>query len=329
MNFIKFILHVSLFSFVLMGGSYIFQEYISGTNDDSLSKLNDLPEELRNVKDIEKIINMDYFSNKSELENENYFAMLLLGIDDNNFEGSRTDSIIIAIVNKESKKVSLVSIPRDYRVKIYKTERYDKINSAFAYGGIDLTAATIEENFGIPIHYYSIINFKGFQDLVGALGGIDIDVEKDISFSDRITGTTFKLSEGTQTLSGIEALNYSRYRSDGEGDFGRMRRQQQVVGSIAEQTLSFRSVPKLTKIYQAVENNFKTNVNFTDITLLALKLRSMGSEGIEVIPFKTFPSSHSGISYVESEEQEVSELKLNLRKLLNGENISTTKNSSN
>jgi LCP family protein required for cell wall assembly len=323
MSFIKFVLHISILSVFLFGGNFLLQEYIMGENNEKYTLNNNLPKELQEIDNIEEIVDLNYFDKKSELENEDYFALLLLGVDDDNFKGSRTDSIIIAIINKENKKVDLLSIPRDFRVKLYNTDRYDKINSAFAIGGIDLTAATIEENFGIPIHYYSIINFNGFQDLVDALGGVNVNVEKDISFPDRITNTEFSLNKGEQSLSGIEALNYSRFRGDGEGDFGRVRRQQQVVGAIVNQTVSFRSIPKITKIYNAIKNNYESNVNFTDVSLLALKMRNIDSDDLRTIPFETTPSYKNGISYVESTDEEMENLQMILKKLLNGNPISS------
>jgi LCP family protein required for cell wall assembly len=322
MSFIKFVLNLSILSIFLFGGNFVLQEYIMGDNNENYTLKKNLPKELQEIDNIEEIVNLDYFNNKSELENEDYFALLLLGVDDDDFKGSRTDSIILAIVNKKDKKVDMLSIPRDFRVKLYNTDKYDKINSAYAYGGIDLTAATIEENFGIPIHYYSLINFKGFQDLVDALDGIDVNVEKNISFPDRITNTQFSLKKGEQTLSGIEALNYSRFRGDGEGDFGRVRRQQQVVGSIIDKTVSFRSIPKITKIFDAINKNYESNVNFTDISLLALKFRNIDSDDLQTIPFETTPTFKNGVSYVESSDDEMEKIKSNLADLLNGETIS-------
>lgn len=257
---------------------------------------------------------IDYFG-KDNNSNKDIITMLLLGIDDNNFEGSRTDSMVLSIINKNDKKISLLSIPRDLKVKIHGTESYNKINSAFSSGGIDLTAATVEDHFGIPIDHYAVINFNGFSDLVDAIGGLEVDVEKSLQFKDRITNQYFSLTEGKQKLNGIQTLNYSRFRGDGEGDYGRMRRQQQVIKELLNQTLSFRNVPKVTSIYKAVESNLETNIPLKEVTFLALNLRNINGEHIDNIEFSTNPIYFNGASYVDSTEDELFRLKEELSEL--------------
>ncbi|KAB2860171.1 MAG: LytR family transcriptional regulator, partial [Exiguobacterium chiriqhucha] len=156
---------------------------------------------------------------------KDHFSVLLAGVDGGaSLEEGRTDSLMVATFNKESRQVTLVSIPRDSYVDIVTTdgEFKDKINHAYAYGGIDTTIATVEKLFDIPIDYYATINFDGIEDLVDAVGGVEVDVL--VPISGRATGNV-ELEPGVQTLDGKEALAYARMRKDDpEGDVGRAKR---------------------------------------------------------------------------------------------------------
>lgn len=310
-GFLKFITSVFFFGVLMYGGYYLFDQYI-------WKAIHPEPTiEEKFVQEVGKISSIEHFDENAKLNTKEPFAMLLLGVDGDSFNATRSDTIMLGIVNPEDSKVSLLSIPRDLRVKIPGENGYDKINSAFAKGGVDLTATTIEETFDIPIDYYATINFKGFQEMVDAIGGIDIDVEKDMSFSDRITHTTFSLNQGQQKLTGIQALNYARFRKDGEGDFGRMRRQQQVIRAIIDQTVSFRNIPKIIDIIEVVDDNFNSNVSYKDLGLLALKMRDLEGESIDSLHLEAKPDMINGVSYVTSENEDINKISKEIQDILN------------
>ena len=298
-SFLKFLTSVFFFGFLMYGGYFIFDQYV-------WKMIHPEPTlEERFVKEVSRISNIEHFEENVKLDTKKPFAMLLLGVDGNTFRANRSDTIMIGIVNPEQSKVSLLSIPRDLRVQIPGESGYDKINAAFAKGGINLTAKTIESVFDIPIEYYAIINFKGFQELVDAIGGVEVDVEKDLTFSDRITKTRFTLKKGPQKLNGIQALNYARFRGDGEGDFGRMRRQQQVIRAIVDQSVTLRNIPKIVDIIEVVDDNFSSNVSFKDLGLLALKMRNLKGSDIESIKLEAYPDMINGISYVITDDDSI------------------------
>lgn len=312
LGFFKFIFSVFFFGGLMYGGYFVFNQYI-------WNAIHPEPTiEERFVKEVDKISNIEHFEDNVKLDSKEPFAMLFLGVDGDTFKTNRSDTIMLGIIDPENSKVSLLSIPRDLRVEIPGEEGHDKMNAAFAIGGVDLTAQTIEEVFGIPIEYYATINFKGFQEMVDAVGGIEVDVEKDLSFSDRITHSRFSLEEGVQNLNGIEALNYARFRGDGEGDFGRMRRQQQVIRAIVDQTISFRSIPKIIDIIEVVDNNFNSNVSYKDLGLLALKMRNLQGNSIETIKLDASPDMVNGVSYVVSDEESISKTTNELQDRLEG-----------
>ena len=210
--------------------------------------------------------------------------VLLAGVDGGaSLEEGRTESLMVGTFNKESLQVTLVSIPRDSYVDIVTTdgEFKDKINHAYAYGGIDTTIATVEKLFDIPIDYYATINFDGIEDLVDAVGGVEVDVL--VPISGRATGNV-ELRPGVQTLDGNEALAYARMRKDDpEGDVGRAKRQQQVLEAIINEATTINSFTKLNRIMNAVGDNIRTNMSLSEASQLQPYTKSLRSFNQETL----------------------------------------------
>ncbi|MEV2909588.1 LCP family protein [Paenibacillus larvae] len=242
---------------------------------------------------------------------ENVYSFLFLGIDSEDVKVGRSDSIILAHLNTRLNKVWLLSIPRDTYVHIYGRKGYDKINHAYAYGGVNSSIRTVEYFLDVPVNYYVAFNFNGVKKFVDELGGIEIDVEKDIVFQDRITHKPFRLKKGRQKLNGEQVLNYARYRGDAEGDFARMRRQQQVVKELLNQTTNYRNVLKLNRLLSVMGDNVKTDIPFTLLTTLAAKVPSLTGNDVSTLTLKAAPVSIGGVSYMKvtnQEQKRISEL---------------------
>ncbi|WP_214842283.1 LCP family protein [Exiguobacterium sp. s150] len=235
---------------------------------------------------------------------KDHFSVLLAGVDGGALlEEGRTDSLMVATFNKESRQVTLVSIPRDAYVDIVTTdgEFKDKINHAYAYGGIDTTIATVENLFDIPIDYYATINFDGIEDLVDAVGGVEVDVL--IPISGRATGNV-ELEPGVQTLNGKEALAYARMRKDDpEGDVGRAKRQQQVLEAIINEATTINSFAKLNRIMNAVGNNIRTNMTLAEASQLQPYTKSLRSFNQETL--KGGDLTIGGVYYYEIDEADL------------------------
>ncbi len=198
-------------------------------------------------------------------------TLLVLGTDKRPDEQgpARSDTIMLAMFDPQAKHVALLSIPRDLWVTI-PGHGENRINTAFFYGqayqvpsaGPTLAALTVEYNFGVPVDYWATIDFQGFESIVDALGGIDIEVPQEIydpAYPDDRGGTVaVHFPAGLQHMDGKRALQYARTRH-ADSDFGRARRQQQVVRSIMEKVLSPKVVPQLprlaTRLSQAVQTN--------------------------------------------------------------------------
>lgn len=187
--------------------------------------------------------------------------VLLLGSDSRGEDQGRSDSIMIAHYDKKNKQPKLVSIMRDTYVAIPQNGgiEYNKINAAYSYGGPELVRKTIKETFGVPIQYYAIVNFESFPKIVETLapGGLKIDAEKDLE----VEGTVIK--KGEQKMSGKEALQYARFRKDEESDFGRVRRQQQVMTALLKQGLNPLNAWRLPETIGTVRGYTQTNIPFS------------------------------------------------------------------
>ena len=102
---------------------------------------------------------------------------MIMGVDRRSDDVGRSDTLMVATVDPAKQTASLLSIPRDTRVKI-EGNGYDKINAAYAYGGHELTRKTVENLLDVPMDYYILLDIKAFERIIDAIGGVDIDVEK-------------------------------------------------------------------------------------------------------------------------------------------------------
>lgn len=184
--------------------------------------------------------------------------VLLLGSDSRGEELGRADSIMVAHYDKKSKKPKIISFMRDTYVTI-PGQGQNKLNAAYAFGGPELVRQTLKESFGLDCQYYAVVNFSAFSNIIDALlpKGLLINVEKDMT----VDGDT--LTAGWQHLNGHEALQYARFRKDAESDFGRVRRQQQVMNALVDQSLTFRGSIHFPKAFGKAIGYTTTNIPTT------------------------------------------------------------------
>lgn len=244
------------------------------------------------------------------------FTTLIIGTDRDSFDvNSRSDSMMLAVVDPKNKEVNIMSIFRDLYAYLPVQEHYDKINTAYSYGGISSTVAAVENYFDIEIDHYAIVNFNGFVELVNSLDGIKVDVEKDMEHNNKKDPNYAILKEGEQILNGKEALTYSRFRSDDEGDFGRTRRQRQVIQSITNELLNIRNIKNAKGIYDSINNNFESSFSLGEMIKLGYNFMDATSDDIKTFGFKAEPVNYNGISYVEPLEGELENIKEKIREL--------------
>ncbi|GAB7040798.1 MULTISPECIES: LCP family protein [Catenuloplanes] len=171
--------------------------------------------------------------------------LLLLGSDSRdpeNTSGSRSDTIIVVHLPADRSGAQLISIPRDTWVHVPRSpdgrngDTDAKINSAYAWGGVPLMVQTVEDFTKVRMDHVVLVDFGGFQQIVDALGGIDIEVEQDFT---SIHDPFREFTEGTMHMDGATALDYARQRYQfPDGDFARIRHQQQVIKAILDRAAS-------------------------------------------------------------------------------------------
>ena len=214
----------------------------------------------------------------TRINNKQPISILLLGVDttDNGIRDTETnyrgnsDTMIVVTVNPKTNKTTMVSVPRDTMAQIWKsstnnTRKIQKINSAYNIGNEGSAVATTEKLLNVPIDYYVKVDFNSLKQIVNAVGGVDVNVPFSFSYGD--TGekeSHFK--KGKMHLNGKQALDYSRMRyEDPEGDYGRQKRQRQVIKSIVKNAISLNTVANLESILNSLEKNVKTNLTFNNL----------------------------------------------------------------
>ncbi len=213
--------------------------------------------------------------------------VVLLGSDARAGEASRSDTIVVAKAGE-----GMLAVPRDTLVEIPGLGE-DKINAAFATGGPELTVKTLENLTGLPINNYVVVHFDGVEDIVNALGGVTLEVEQPIEVG--IEGRRVFIPAGTQTLNGIEALAYVRFRGTPTADIGRIGRQQGFLQELAREVTSPAKLPRLPATARAVWRNIDTNINLLEAARFAIRMRLSGGTEAEIYPGT--PQYIGGISY--------------------------------
>jgi len=201
------------------------------------------------------------------LKEQGHFNMLVLGSDD--VEGSkRSDTILFVTVELDDKCVKVLSLPRDTYVAIPGHGNH-KLNSSFAFGGVELLKTTIENYLGEPILYYVVVDYSSFPKLVDAFGGVEINVKKKMHYVDRAGHLNIDFDPGLQHMDGTAALHYVRFRKDALGDIGRVHRQQQFIKALLKKAYSPAVIARLPNIAAKATDVFETNMPVTLAAALA------------------------------------------------------------
>jgi LCP family protein required for cell wall assembly len=200
----------------------------------------------------------------------------------------RADTILLAHVDPIRSKINILSIPRDTCVSIPKYG-LKKINAANAYGGIPLIKQTVSEFLRQKIDYYIKVKPTAVTKLVDILGGVTLDVEKNMRYTDRAQKLNISLKKGRQKLSGKQAHDYIRYRNDFQGDIGRVERQQkflrEVVKSLTKPTNIFKAPFAIRSAFQEIQTDLPPSqlIRLLNFTRMAAVRSSMLSGEVSYI----------------------------------------------
>ena len=225
------------------------------------------------------------------------FNVLILGVDGREGLNPRSDTIILASLDGETKTASLLSIPRDTRVKIKGS--WDKINAAYAYGGADLAKKTVSAFLGVTIDRYAVLNFESLIELVDLAGGIEVDVPVRMYVPDE----GIDLKPGKQHQNGEQVLAYARFRGTKNGDIDRAARQQEVIKLLAQKLLDSGNIMKIPELLNAVKDNLETDLTVKEMIALTRLAPDVLEKGLasKVLPGRN--KKIDGLWYWEPELQ--------------------------
>ncbi|MFD1955213.1 LCP family protein [Paenibacillus thailandensis] len=239
-------------------------------------------------------------------------GILLLGMDTRPKGGTmNTDVMMVAAFNPNTKSTTVVSIPRDSLIQLdgYKerkanayyaafytqalqeqleTKKLDEAKEAAREEARDAMSRMMTRYFGIDIKYTAIINFQGFVDVVDALGGLKVNVDMDMKYTDTADGTNIDLKKGLQTLNGQQTLDFVRYRKSNDGtnmssDFERNQRESQVLALITDKMKSLSGVTKLGDVIEAVGNNFTIDMPTKEMQNMMTTYFGISSSDVSLI----------------------------------------------
>ncbi|MGI6685168.1 MAG: LCP family protein [Bacillota bacterium] len=223
--------------------------------------------------------------------------ILLVGIDAGVFPGGgvrkekgRTDTIILVQFDAEKQKVHALSIPRDTLVEI-PGRGQDKVNHAYAFGDMELTIETLENFLSLTIDKYVKLDYQGFAYLIDAVGGVEMDVEKDIQSG------RYLIKKGRQILDGEHAYALIRHRKEPLGDIARVQRQQQMAKALFRQIKEKQNLLEISLMALKFKEHITTDLSIKDMIWLINTVKKLDEKDIEL---KTLPGTFyewKGICY--------------------------------
>lgn len=248
--------------------------------------------------------------------------VLIMGIDegDNEFKDApkRTDVMFLASFDPAKNDVAVLSLPRDTRVKIPGYQGLDKINHAYAYGGVKLAKQTVANLLRVPIHYYVLLNWQGFIDIIDIIGGLDYYVEQDMDYEDPYADLKIHIEQGFQHLDGKKAGEYVRFRHDELGDIGRVQRQQRFLKALASELFSVSNVVKVPSLINSVEKHIDTDMDFMTMVKTANSFKVFGGDKVKTEmlygDFQTIDGASYWVTTPDKTEQTLNVLKIPYKK---------------
>lgn len=284
----------------------------------------------------------DYKTSKASshaIEQTKPFSILLMGVDTGDSERTSTwegnsDSMILVTINPKTKTTTMTSLERDVLIALSGPEDNSmtgveaKLNAAYASGGAQMAIMTVQDLLDISIDYYMQINMQGLVDLVNAVGGITVNNTFDfpISIAANEPEYTATVEPGTHKINGEQALVYARMRyDDPEGDYGRQKRQREVIEKVLHKILALDSVSSYKKILSAVATNMQTNIEISSSTIPSLLGYTDALKNIETYQLKGEDEMINGTSYQIVSSDHLLEIQNNIKKQLGLEESTSLK----
>lgn len=220
---------------------------------------------------------------ESSIEKKLPVNLFVLGLDR---DGTRCDVMMLLNFEPEFSKLTILSIARDTRIRM--NSRYYKINALYSKGGEELVAKTVSELTGLSVHYYITMDFKGFRQIIDALGGVEFYVPFRMNYDDPTQDLHIHLKKGMQLLNGEKSEQLVRYRKGNntkqgylEGDIGRIKMQQDFLKALIKQKINFRYISKADELFRILQKYVKTNITLVDIAQYLGSIGKVKSDEIE------------------------------------------------
>lgn len=238
----------------------------------------------RDVRDMYEAYLIRQEANRGEVDVrfDGYTNVLVLGLDDavnmDSAEEKRADAILLISMENATGKVRILNIPRDTWVKMAQDKGETRLANVYAVGGAPLMVRTINQMFDISIHQYVVIDLATFGQIVDAVGGIDLYIERNMDYDDPEAGLSIHMKQGYRHLDGVGAEHYLRYRSDDLGDLGRTQRQQKFVKAFYAKLLRVDTLPKVPAIADILKQNVTTSAELFDSVHIGNVIRKLNIE---------------------------------------------------
>lgn len=239
----------------------------------------------------------------NELDRLNVLILGIRGVNDPN-GGLLTDTIMIASIEPKTGKTALISIPRDLYIDIPYQDNKNKINEAYVDGiknsdwknGLKYSKKAVSDVTGLDVHYAASIDFEAFKEIIDALGGVKITLDKPFLEKNQFEEGAIDLPAGSQIIDGDTALLFARARFS-TSDFDRAKRQQQILLAVKDKAFSLGVISnpaKIISILNSLGNHVKTDAELWEIQELASLFRKME---IKDARKKVFDTSEEGLLY--------------------------------
>lgn len=215
----------------------------------------------------------------------------------------RTDAMMLAHFDFEKQTANILSIPRDTLVHIpgYRGKR--RISYANAYGGTSLAVDTVKEFTGVTPDYYSLINLQGFEKGIDAIGGLDINVDKQLDYDDNWGNLHIHLNPGLQKLNGYKSMGFVRYRhangGGGDSDLVRIDRQHEFMRAAKARLASPGVALKIPQVFDLVRSEMRGDLTPAQMMCLAYFVKSLPKEN--GLRMETIPSLKGGGAFVRAD----------------------------
>lgn len=222
-----------------------------------------------------KVLTTDVNDLPPEAHDLGYHALV------NSFDGL-SDTMLLIRFNPHTDQLVVLSLPRDTRTLV--RGQMTKLNEANRDGGPALAAMSVSDLLGgVEIDRYVRINVQGVEKLVDALGGVEVNVPKDMKYQDDSQHLYINLKAGQQRLDGDQALQFLRFRYDDNGDIGRIQRQQMLMRSVLEQALNPKTIARLPKILSVIQSHVDTNLSVEELLALSGYASKTNSYNVQML----------------------------------------------